>query len=87
MEVPVKATKIPITDSIDELARFWNTHELTEFEGDLIEVTEPVFERARIVKVELDPRSAEQVERIAKDRGIAETDLLRDWVLERLAFR
>jgi len=35
---------IPKTDSIEELARFWDTHDLTEFEDPLDEVTEPLFE-------------------------------------------
>jgi len=36
--------EIPQTDSIEELAQFWDTHELTDFEDELEEVTEPVFE-------------------------------------------
>ncbi len=37
--------KIIQTDSINELARFWDTHDLTDFEEELMEVAEPVFER------------------------------------------
>ena len=36
--------KIPQTDSIQELAHFWDTHDLTDFEAELEEVSEPVFE-------------------------------------------
>jgi hypothetical protein len=32
--------KIPQTDSIEELARFWDAHDLTDFEDELEEVTE-----------------------------------------------
>lgn len=39
MNVP----KITHTDSIQELAKFWCTHDLTDFEDQLEEVTEPVF--------------------------------------------
>jgi len=35
--------KIPTTDSIRELAEFWDTHDLTEFEDDLEEAKERVF--------------------------------------------
>ena len=38
-------TNIPQTDSIQELAHFWDMHDLTDFEGELEEVSEPVFER------------------------------------------
>ncbi|MEK7832443.1 MAG: hypothetical protein AAB401_15235 [Acidobacteriota bacterium] len=36
--------KIIQTDSIQELAQFWDTHDLTDFEEELEEVLEPVFE-------------------------------------------
>ena len=45
MEKPMKTPKIPHTDSIEELARFWDSHDLTDFEDALEEVTEPIFER------------------------------------------
>jgi hypothetical protein len=37
--------KLPETDSIEELAEFWDTHDLTDFEDQLEQVTEPVFQR------------------------------------------
>lgn len=37
--------RLPETDSIDELARFWDTHDLTDFQDQLEVVTEPVFAR------------------------------------------
>jgi hypothetical protein len=43
----MKARKIPKTDSIGELARFWDTHDLADFEDQLEDVSEPVFERKR----------------------------------------
>ena len=45
MEDPMSDERIPQTDSIQELARFWDTHDLTDFDDELEEVTEPVFER------------------------------------------
>jgi hypothetical protein len=41
----MKVEQLPETDSIQELARFWDTHDLTDFEAHLEEVNEPVFER------------------------------------------
>jgi hypothetical protein len=35
--------KLPQTDSIQEFAKFWDDHDLTEFEAELEEVGEPVF--------------------------------------------
>ena len=38
--------KLPRTDSVSELAEFWDTHDLTDFEDELEEVAEPIFVRA-----------------------------------------
>jgi hypothetical protein len=45
MEKAMSTQRLPHTDSIEELARFWDTHDLTEFEHELEEVTEPIFAR------------------------------------------
>ena len=37
--------RIPQTDSIPELEEFWDTHDLTDYEEELEEVVEPVFQR------------------------------------------
>ena len=41
----MKSPRIPLTDSIQELARFWDTHDLTDFEDVLEEMPGSVFER------------------------------------------
>ena len=45
--------KIPTTDSIQELATFWQHHYLTDFENELEEIPGPVFRRAHVVGVPL----------------------------------
>ena len=78
--------KIPPTDSIEELARFWDTHDLTDFEDELEEVHEPVFEsRAEeIVTIRLPAEEVEAVKRMAAAKGMGHTALIREWVLEKL---
>ncbi len=39
----MKPKKIPQTDSTRELAEFWDTHDLTDFEDELEEVHEPAL--------------------------------------------
>ena len=82
----MKTQRIPQTDSIEELARFWGTHDLTEFEGQLEEVQEPVFERkpATVVMVRLRPEETEALMRVARSRGVQQATLVRQWVLEKL---
>ena len=40
----MKTEALPQTDSIQELAQFWDTHDVTDFEDELEEVTDSVFE-------------------------------------------
>ena len=82
----MKRQKLPTTDSIEELARFWDTHDLTDFEEDLEEAAEPVFVRANgtSLSIELQPMEAQRLKKIARSKGIKETTVLRQWILERL---
>jgi len=82
----MKGPTIPKTDSIEELARFWDSHELTEFEDQLEEVKEPVFGRrlGGAMVLHLKPEEVRAVREIAQARGVEQSDLLREWVLEKL---
>jgi hypothetical protein len=73
-------------DSIEELARFWDTHDLTDFEGNLEEVRQPVFVRAKgtVLTVSLKASEAQRLKRIASSEGLKDTALLRKWIVERL---
>lgn len=75
---------LPQTDSIQELAEFWDTHDLTDFEDQLEEVIEPVFEKSGVIAVELEYSEAEVIRRIAQSKGLAEGELIRNWVREKL---
>jgi predicted DNA binding CopG/RHH family protein len=76
--------KIPQTDSIQKLAQFWDAHDLTDYEDELEEVTELVFERETVVRIHLSSKQAEAVEKMAKSHGVDSADLIRKWVLERV---
>ena len=80
----MKKQDIPNTDSIEELARFWDTHDLTEFEDQLEEVREPVFERGREVRIPLEPDTIQAVRKIAVAEGVTASEIFRRWVLEKL---
>ena len=80
----MKKSKLPKTDSIQELAEFWDTHDLTDFEDDLEEVAEPVFVRGAAIKVPLESREVEAVEQMARAKGVSPEALVRAWVLQKL---
>jgi len=57
---------------MQELARLGDAHDLTDFEGQLEEVTEPVFERQTVIPLNLGSTEAEAVKKTAKAKGVAE---------------
>jgi predicted DNA binding CopG/RHH family protein len=86
MESAMKGEKIPETDSIEELTKFWDSHDLTDFENQLEEVTEPVFQGEPGVRlsIRLNSTELESLRRLASERGLEEVVLIREWALERL---
>ena len=87
MEKPMTTRKLPRTDSIQELAKFWDSHDLTDFEDELEEVTEPVFVRVSPIKVHLQFSEAKTVQEIARSKGVSQEELIRQWVLQKLSRR
>jgi predicted DNA binding CopG/RHH family protein len=75
MEERLSTKEIPRTDSIQELAQFWDSQDLTDFADELEEVSEPVFERETAVTIHLSRDEAEAVKRIARSKGIDSADL------------
>ena len=77
---------LPETDSIRELAAFWDSHQITDFEDSLQEVDRPPFVRApgATVAVPLTAEEMQQVKRIASARGVAEGAVIHEWVREKL---
>ena len=86
VEEIMTSQRIPNTDSIEELARFWDTHDLTDFQAELQEVRTPVFSRRKESRVEvmLTAREAHALRRLAEAEGIKEAKLVREWVREKL---
>jgi hypothetical protein len=77
--------QIPATDSIEELAQFWDAHDVGDFSEELEEVSQPVFRRSEeIVPVPLTPLEREAVRKMAAARGLKEAALIHEWVREKL---
>ena len=83
----MKTNKLPKTDSIQELARFWETHDLTDFEDKLEEVSKPVFTSGDSISLHLGPRAAKAVRRLAESKGVSQAQLIGQWVSQKLARR
>ena len=78
--------QLPKTDSIEELAQFWDTHDVTEYEGNLEEAPDVVFAKSPSNELSIPLGAAElaRIRRIAASRGVDETSLIQEWVRERL---
>lgn len=77
--------QIPAMDSIEQLAQFWDAHDVADFSEDLEDVSQPVFSRAeQIVPVPLTPVERAALRKIAAARGLEEAALIHEWVREKL---
>ena len=76
--------RIPTTDSIHELAAFWQQRDVTDFEDELEEVGEPAFQRAHVVGVPLTDAEHRLIRDTAARRGLDEAALIHEWVKEKL---
>jgi CopG antitoxin of type II toxin-antitoxin system len=81
----MKTEALPQTDSIQELAQFWDTHDVTDFENELEEVSETVFERPRVLALDLESEEAEAVKRLAQSKGLEDAELIRGWIREKIS--
>ncbi|HEV2948791.1 MAG TPA: CopG family antitoxin, partial [Gemmataceae bacterium] len=77
----------PKIDSVQELAEFWDTHDLTDFEDELEDVPGPVFVRGSALKVHLNSRESKTVRKMAEEKGVSPEGLIRAWVLQQLSRR
>ena len=77
---------IPQTDSIQELAEFWDTHDVTDYEDELEEILEPVFVRPpqKTIRIPLPVQDFEILRRLAIENGTTDVGLAQKWVLEKL---
>jgi hypothetical protein len=75
---------LPTTDSIQELAIFWQRHDVTSFEDELEEVAQPVFQRAHVVGVALTQAEHQAIRDVAVRCALDEASLIHEWIKEKL---
>jgi hypothetical protein len=78
-----KQINIPEFNTLQEMAEFWDTHDITDFEDQLIEVKEPIFKnlRSRIITVTLDADHYEMLQEIADHEHQDTISLVQGWVV------
>lgn len=77
--------RIPDFKSREEEAEFWDTHDVTDYFGELrpVRVT-PMPGLSAGMTVRLDAEDRERLGRLAAARGIGPSTLVRMWIKERL---
>ena len=82
----MKPVQLPETDSVRELAEFWDAHDVTDFMSVLEEPPEPVSvpPAGREVSVRLNNDELEAARRIATSKGMELSSLIRQWTIEQL---
>jgi predicted DNA binding CopG/RHH family protein len=77
--------RIPEFATLEEEARFWDTHSTADYENEFHPVRTRFAKRLSTgVTIRLDPETLQQLRTLAQERGIGPTTLIRMWVLERL---
>lgn len=84
-EIFMKSKKIPEFKTIEEEAKFWDTHDVTDnWEGDKLVKVKFAKNLHHILGVRLDPQTITELEEQGKKKGIGPSTLARMWILEKL---
>lgn len=79
--------KIPKFSSIAEGARFWDTHDVTDYLSEMKEVDSvfaPSGKKRETLTLRIQPNVKRRIKEIAKDYGITPSALTRLWVVDKL---
>ena len=87
-----KINKLPDFDkmTLDEVAHFWDTHNVTEYEDETEDV-EIVFElnkpRTESLVLRIQKDIKQRLEKVARSKGLNISTLARMWLMEKLTHK
>ena len=82
-----KVSKIPEFKSRAEEAYFWDTHDITDYWGEMKDVEIEFLDkpkRGKTITVRVQPMLKERLDKLAKSYGINLSTLARMWLIEKL---
>lgn len=79
-----KLTSISKSSTIEEMAEFWDTHDVTDFDEDTYEVETEFDIQFRSHYVAIDPELLQELQKAAKTRGLKTESLINLWLQEKL---
>jgi hypothetical protein len=79
-----KIMTVPEFTTLEDMTQFWNTHNITDFEESLVEVTESIFDLKgnRVITIMLDEEHYRLLNRIAEHAHLNATALVNEWIIE-----
>ncbi|NIR47219.1 hypothetical protein GWO43_01870 [candidate division KSB1 bacterium] len=82
--MPKNKSSISEAKSYEEIAEFWDEHDLTDYWDKTKEVTFDVEIETERIYYGIDNKLAEEIEALAKHRGISGDTLVNMWIQEKL---
>ncbi|NIR52442.1 hypothetical protein GWO43_27830 [candidate division KSB1 bacterium] len=82
-----KRSKLPEIQSLEELADFWDEHQLTDFYEEFVEVPDVNVNIEGRTYVHVTTKMYEALSQIAEKKGVGVEQLIRLWVEEKIAER
>lgn len=82
-----RAKKIPKFKTIAEEARFWDTHDVSDFLSEMKEVKlafDPVAPKEETLTIRVQSALKRRLEKIARGYGVNLSTLLRIWFIDKL---
>lgn len=80
-------SRIPIFKTLEEEAKFWDTHSVTDFEDETEDV-DIVFElnkpKQESLVIRIQKGLKDKLEKVAKEKGVNISTLSRIWLMEKL---
>lgn len=81
-----KVKKIPRFKSLKEEAKFWDTHDITDYLGQMKKVAvkfEPVRIKKEILTIRIQSKLKKRLAKIAESYGINLSTLARIWLIDK----
>ena len=82
-----KIKKIPKFKNIAEEARFWDSHDVSDYLSKMKEVKlafDPLMPKEEVLTVRVQPVLKKRLERAARDYGVNLSSLLRIWFVDKI---
>lgn len=70
--------------NLEEMAEFWDTHSLADYEDEIYEVKITFDPSARRTRIGIDPELLEELRSIARERRICTQTLVNLWLRQRV---